>query len=55
MPRPYAQHDYFTNPEVNLRVTVTALIVLVLAGAFSGLVPALRAVRIRPIEALRYE
>ena len=52
---PYAQHDYFTNPEVNLRVTVTALIVLVLAGALSGLVPALRAVRIRPIEALRYE
>ena len=52
---PYAQHDYFTNPEVNLRVTVTALIVLVLAGAFSGLVPALRAVRIRPIQALRYE
>ena len=52
---PYAQHDYFTNPEVNLRVTVTALIVLVLSGALSGLVPALRAVRIRPIEALRYE
>ena len=52
---PYAQHDYFTNPEVNLRVTVTALIVLVVAGAISGLVPALRAVRIRPIEALRYE
>jgi len=52
---PYAQHDYFSDPEVNLRVTVTALIVLVVAGAISGLVPALRAVRIRPIEALRYE
>ncbi len=52
---PYAQHDYFTNPEVNLRVTLTALIVLVVAGALSGLFPALRAVRIRPIEALRDE
>jgi putative ABC transport system permease protein len=52
---PYAEHDYFANPEVNLRVTVTALAVLVVAGAISGLVPALRAVRIRPIEALRYE
>jgi putative ABC transport system permease protein len=52
---PYAQHDYFTNPEVNLRVTITALVVLVVAGAISGFVPALRAVRIRPIEALRYE
>ena len=52
---PFAQHDYFTNPEVNLRVTLTALGVLVLAGAVSGFVPAMRAVRIRPIEALRYE
>ena len=52
---PFAQHDYFTNPEVNLRVTLTALGVLVLAGAISGFVPAMRAVRIRPIEALRYE
>jgi len=52
---PYAEHDYFADPEVNLRVTVTALAVLVVAGAISGFVPALRAVRIRPIEALRYE
>ena len=52
---PYAQHDYFADPEVNLRVTLTALAVLVVAGAISGFVPALRAVRIRPIEALRYE
>ena len=52
---PYAQHDYFSDPEVNLRVTVTALVVLVVSGAVSGFVPALRAVRIRPIEALRYE
>jgi putative ABC transport system permease protein len=52
---PYAEHDYFADPEVNLRVTLTALAVLVVAGAISGFVPALRAVRIRPIEALRYE
>jgi putative ABC transport system permease protein len=52
---PFAEHDYFSNPAVNLNVTITALGVLVLSGALSGLAPALRAVRIRPIEALRYE
>jgi putative ABC transport system permease protein len=52
---PFAEHDYFSNPAVNLNVTITALGVLVLSGAMSGLAPALRAVRIRPIEALRYE
>jgi len=50
---PFAQHDYFTNPEVNLKVTLVSLLVLVLAGALSGLIPALRAVRVKPIEALR--
>jgi putative ABC transport system permease protein len=52
---PMAEHDYFNNPSIDLNVTVTALLVLIFSGAISGLAPALRAVRIRPIEALRYE
>mgnify|MGYP001104799030 FL=1 len=49
------QAPYFTNPEVDLRVAVAATVILVIAGAFAGLVPALKAARVKPIEALRAE
>ncbi len=44
---------FFANPEVDLSVAVSATIVLVLAGALAGLMPALKAANIKPIEALR--
>ncbi len=44
---------YFAHPEVDLGVAISATIVLVLAGALAGLVPALKAANIKPIEALR--
>lgn len=47
--------DYFANPEVSLGVAIQATVVLVIAGALAGFFPALRAARIRPIEALRDE
>ncbi len=47
--------DFFRNPEVDLGIAITATILLVIAGAISGFVPALKAARIRPIEALRDE
>jgi putative ABC transport system permease protein len=47
--------DFFRNPEVDLSIAITATILLVIAGAIAGLVPALKAARIRPIEALRDE
>ena len=47
--------DYFANPEVSLGVAIQATIVLVFSGAIAGFWPALRAAKIRPIEALRDE
>jgi len=44
---------YFQHPEVDLTVAISALILLVVAGVIAGLIPALRAARIMPIEAMR--
>jgi putative ABC transport system permease protein len=45
----------FTRPEVDFKVAVSALIILIVCGALAGLIPAKRAVSIKPIDALRYE
>lgn len=45
----------FTRPEVDFNVAMTALIILVVCGAIAGLIPAKRAINVKPIEALRYE
>ena len=43
----------FVNPTVGLDVCMEATMVMVIAGTLAGLIPALKASRIRPIEALR--
>ena len=43
----------FLNPTVGLDVCFEATMVMVIAGTFAGLIPAFKASRIRPIEALR--
>ena len=47
--------NMFRNPEVNFQIAVTALIILIVAGAFAGFIPAKRAISIKPIDALRSE
>jgi len=43
----------FMNPEVNFAVSIGSLLVLVVSGLLAGLLPALHAARINPVEALR--
>ena len=52
---PYVEADFFTRPEVDFNVAITTLIILIVARAFAGFVPAYRAAKIRPIVALRGE
>ena len=45
----------FVNPTVGIDVCIEATAVIIIAGTIAGLIPALKAARIRPIEALRAE
>ncbi len=45
----------FVNPTVGLDVCIEATAVIIIAGTIAGLIPAWKAARIRPIEALRAE
>ena len=45
----------FVDPTVGLDVCIEATMVMVIAGTIAGLIPAFKASRIRPIEALRAE
>lgn len=47
--------EMFTNPTVDLWVALKALLVLIAGGALAGLIPARKAVHIKPVEALRTE
>jgi putative ABC transport system permease protein len=47
--------SYFRNPEVNLRIALTATAILVVAGTLAGFLPARKAAAIKPIEALHDE
>ncbi len=45
--------DVFSNPTVDLSIAIEATLALIVAGAIAGFVPARKAVKIKPIEALR--
>jgi putative ABC transport system permease protein len=46
---------FFLNPEADMSVAISATILLVVAGAIAGFIPARRAAAIRPVEALKDE
>lgn len=47
--------EMFTNPTVDISVAFKALAILIISGALAGLIPARKAVSIKPVEALRNE
>jgi putative ABC transport system permease protein len=47
--------EMFKNPEVDIQVAVIALVVLIISGIIAGLIPARKAVSMKPVDALRYE
>lgn len=47
--------EMFSNPTVDFGIALKALSVLIVGGAFAGLIPARKAVSIKPVEALRAE
>ena len=49
------QITMFVNPTVGVDVAVKATLLLIVAGTVAGLVPAWKAARVKPIEALRAE
>lgn len=50
-----AETDFLKNPGVDLEMTVSVTIVLITAGMMAGLFPALKAIKVKPVEALRDE
>jgi putative ABC transport system permease protein len=50
-----SDNEMFQRPEVDFQIAILSLIILILSGAIAGLIPARRAIRIKPIDALRDE
>lgn len=52
---PMVDNDFIKSPQVDFNTAITTVIVLIVAGAVAGYIPARRAANIKPIEALRDE
>ncbi|RLD61182.1 MAG: ABC transporter permease [Bacteroidetes bacterium] len=50
-----ADTGMFSNPGIDFNIAIISLIIIIVSGILAGLLPAYRAVKIKPIEALRSE
>lgn len=51
----FVQHDFFKNPEIDFNIAFNSLVILIIAGALAGIMPASKAKKVKPIDALRTE
>lgn len=49
------ESEFFKNPEADFSLAVSATILLVVAGAIAGFFPAMKAAKVKPVEALKDE
>jgi putative ABC transport system permease protein len=47
--------DFFKDPDVDISIAVSSVVLIIVAGALAGFFPALKAARVQPITALREE
>jgi len=47
--------EFFKNPEADFSLAIGATVLLIIAGAIAGFVPAMKAAQVKPVEALRDE
>ncbi|EAY25582.1 ABC transporter permease [Microscilla marina] len=50
-----AEGAFFKNPEVDMTIAISALVTLVVTGTFAGFIPARKAAKVNPVEALSDE
>ncbi|GER58272.1 ABC transporter permease [Patiriisocius marinus] len=50
---PMVDNDFIKSPQVDFNTAITTVFILIAAGALAGYIPARRAARIKPIDALR--
>lgn len=51
----FGEQDGFKNPTVDINIAIEVMIALIIAGALAGYFPALKAIKVKPVEALRDE
>ena len=49
----FLETEFFRRPEINIWIAITATLILILAGALAGLLPAIQASRINPVQAIK--
>ncbi len=53
--RLFSESDFLKNPTIDISIAVKVTLVLIVAGCLAGLFPALKALKVKPVEALRDE